>query len=157
MNTRKIFTALICISIPILVGAVAGIATATGVDSWYADLNKPSFNPPNWVFAPVWTTLYTLMGVSLFMIVNRAKGRDRLLAVGVFTIQLLFNFAWSFLFFYFHWIGIALIDIIVLWISIAWMIHVFRKIYPAAGYLQVPYLFWVSFATVLNASIWLLN
>ena len=157
MNTRKIYIAVVCISIPILVGALAGYATATGVDSWYAGLNKPTFNPPNWVFAPVWTTLYTLMGVSLYLVVVRSAGAVRSNGILVFGIQLALNFIWSFLFFYFEWVGIALIDIIFLWIAIIWMIRVFWKIYPLAAYLQVPYLCWVTFATVLNASIWMLN
>ncbi len=86
--------------------------------TWYETLNKPSFNPPNWVFGPVWTTLYFLMGISLFLIWKQLPGRERNRAILVFMIQLFLNFCWSFLFFYFHQLGLALVEILLLWLSI---------------------------------------
>ncbi len=137
------------------VGAAAGLATRSGVTGWYGSLAKPSFNPPNWVFAPVWTTLYVLMAVSAWR-VWRARG---LFAwqLQLFFIQLVLNFAWSFIFFSAHWIGIALVEIVILLVAIAGMAASFLKIDRAAALLLLPYLFWVSFATLLNAELYRLN
>ena len=142
---------------PLSVGAVAGMFTSQAVPIWYASLNRPSFNPPNWVFGPVWTTLYILLGISFFLIWKEYPSKERNLAIKVFSIQMLLNFAWSFLFFYFNLIGVAFIEIILLWISIAAMIYLFYKIKPFAAYLNIPYLLWVSFATILNAGYYFLN
>ena len=141
----------------LFVGAVAGMFTSQAVPIWYASLNRPSFSPPNWVFGPVWTTLYILLGISFFLIWKEEATKDRDLAIKVFSIQLFLNFAWSFLFFYFNLIGAALIEIILLWISIASMIYLFHKIKPVAAYMNIPYLLWVSFATILNAGYYFLN
>ena len=127
------------------------------VPEWYATLNRPSFNPPNWIFGPVWTMLYILMGISLFMIWKQDMSKERNLAILVFMLQLLLNFGWSFIFFYFNMIGFALIEIILLWISILFMLLLFYKIKPIAAYINIPYLLWVSFATVLNGSYYFLN
>lgn len=137
------------------VGAAAGFATRSGVAGWYGSLAKPSFNPPNWVFAPVWTTLYVLMAISAWR-VWRARG---LFAwpLQLFFIQLFLNFAWSFIFFSAHWIGIALVEIVILLVAIAGMAACFLKIDRVAALLLVPYLFWVSFAALLNAELYRLN
>jgi len=158
MKSIKVIGALIiCLIIPLAVGGISGFATATSITDWYVTLNKPSFNPPNYLFAPVWTTLYALMGISLFFVWKSSEGRDRNNALVIFTIQLTLNFIWSFLFFKFNLIGVALVEIVLLWISILMMIIFFRRISKLAAFLQVPYLLWVSFASVLNAAIWLLN
>lgn len=158
MNTIKVFTSLlICILIPLTIGGLSGFATAAGINDWYITLNKPSFNPPNYLFAPVWTFLYLLMGISLFIIWRSPMGQIRTNALIIFTIQILLNFLWSFLFFKFKMPGLALIEIIMIWISILVMIVIFSRISKPAAYLQVPYLLWVSFATILNAAIWHLN
>ena len=157
MNVRNLIALIICLSIPLLTGAVAGIVTSSNIATWYASLNKPFFNPPNWLFGPVWTALYILMGISLFIVWKQPHTRMRKQALQVFFVQLLFNFAWSFIFFYFHQPGIALIEIIILWFAILIMIITFSRLNRWSAYLQLPYFGWVTFATALNASIWYLN
>jgi len=157
MNKSELFKLLVSLILPLSVGAVAGIFTAQGVQEWYLTLNRPSFNPPNWIFAPVWTTLYILMGISLFLIWKLETSKARNFAILAFTIQLLFNFAWSFIFFYFNMLGIALIEIILLWVSIVTMLILFYKIKPITAYMNLPYLLWVSFASVLNGAYYMLN
>lgn len=148
---------LVSILLPLSLGAIAGIVTAQAIPEWYAALNRPSFNPPNWIFGPVWTTLYILMGISLFLIWKQEPGKERNRAILIFLFQLLLNFVWSFIFFYFKLMGFALIEIILLWISIVLMLILFYKIKPIASYINIPYLLWVTFATVLNASYYFLN
>jgi tryptophan-rich sensory protein len=148
---------MVSLVLPLGVGAIAGIFTAQAVPVWYASLNQPSFNPPNWVFGPVWTALYLLLGISLFIIWKAGSGKERNLAMGVFFLQLLLNFGWSFIFFYFKMIGLALFEIILLWIFIAIMLYRFYKIKPVAAYINIPYILWVTFATLLNAAYFLLN
>jgi benzodiazapine receptor len=157
MKISHIIKLIISIILPLSVGAIAGMFTSQAVPIWYASLNRPFFSPPNWVFGPVWTSLYILLGISFFLIWKEEASKERDLAIKVFSIQMLLNFAWSFLFFYFNLIGAALIEIILLWISIAAMIYLFYKIKPFAAYLNVPYLLWVSFATILNAGYYFLN
>ncbi len=154
---KKVFTFLVCLAIPLAVVGISGFATSTGLDSWYSTLNKPSFNPPGWLFAPVWTTLYALMGIGLYLIYTSPKSEERNNALRIFSIQLALNFIWSFLFFYFEKPGLALIEIVMMWVSILMMIFYFRKVNTIARNIQIPYLLWVSFASVLNASIWWLN
>jgi len=120
-------------------------------------LNRPPFNPPNWLFGPVWTTLYILLGISLFLIWKQSASKERNLAIFVFLLQQALNFGWSFIFFYYNMIGFALIEIILLWISIIIMLVLFYKIKPMAAYINIPFLIWVTFATILNASYYLLN
>lgn len=154
---NKIIKLILCILIPLSIGAVSGIATATGIGSWYTTLNKPFFNPPNYLFSPVWTLLYTLMGISLYLILQSPKNEFTIKAITIFCIQLFLNFWWSFLFFKFQLIGIAFIEIIMIWASILTMIIIFGKINKTAAYLQIPYLLWVSFASALNFTYWLIN
>ena len=140
------------IGLCLLAGGVGAIFTTQAIPTWYASLNKPFFSPPNWIFAPVWTTLYILMGISLFMIWQLKAGVERNRALGIFAIQMALNFLWSFLFFYFHNMGLALSDIVALWISIVVMLYLFYKLKPVAAYINIPYILWVSFATALNAA-----
>jgi benzodiazapine receptor len=156
MRLSKLITFIVCMIIPVMVGGIAGIVT-TESNGWYTRLSKPFFNPPDFIFGPIWTVLYLLMGISLYLIWQAPKNRRRKRALYVFSIQLILNFAWSFIFFYYHQILLALLGIALLWISIVVMIMVFYRINKAAADLQVPYLIWVSFAAVLNAAIWLLN
>lgn len=154
---RKIIAFVICISIPLAVGGGVGFATSSAIDSWYAGLNKPNFNPPNELFGPVWSTLYFLMGVTLFLIWQAYESEDRKRALRLFVLQLVLNAAWSFIFFYFHLPAWAFVEIIILWIFIVlWIVQTF-KVNKVAGFLQIPYLLWVSFASVLNGAIWYLN
>ena len=157
MNKTLTLKFLISILLPLSLGAIAGMFTSQSVPEWYATLNRPSFNPPNWIFGPVWTTLYILMGISFFLIWKQEVSKVRNRAILIFLLQLLLNFAWSFIFFYFNMIGHALVEIILLWISIVMMLVVFYKIKPIALYINIPYLLWVTFATVLNASYYFLN
>lgn len=154
---NKYFKLALCITLPLLVGGISGFATATSINDWYVSINKPSFNPPNYLFGPVWTTLYILMGISFYMILQTASHDMRKKAVNIFSIQLLLNFCWSFIFFNFQLPGFAFAEIIIMWISILTMIIIFYKINKTAALLQIPYLMWVSFASVLNGSIWYLN
>lgn len=157
MSRSNIIKLTISLLMPLSVGAVAGMFTSQAVPTWYASLNRPSFSPPNWVFGPVWTSLYILLGLSFFLIWKENPSKQRNYAIIVFSIQMLLNFAWSFIFFYFNMIGAALIEIILLWFSIVAMIHLSYKIIPIAAYLNIPYLLWVSFAAILNAGYYFLN
>jgi benzodiazapine receptor len=157
MNKVTILKLVVSIGLPLAIGAIAGLFTAKAVPEWYASLNQPSFNPPNWVFGPVWTALYILMGISLFLVWKLDSSPERNLAMLVFMVQLILNFGWSFLFFYFKMIGFALFEIILLWGSIVFMLLLFYKIKPMAAYINIPYLLWVTFATVLNAAYYFLN
>jgi translocator protein len=150
---KLILSVLLCLAI----GAISGIATSSSVKTWYVTLEKPFFNPPNYLFGPVWTILYILMGISLYLILQSPKNEIRKKAIIIFIIQLVLNFCWSFLFFKFNLLGISFAEIILIWISILFMIITFYKINKNAALLQVPYLLWVSFASVLNGSIWFLN
>jgi benzodiazapine receptor len=157
MNKTLILKFVISLLLPLSLGAIAGMFTAQAVPEWYATLNQPSFNPPNWVFGPVWTTLYLILGFSFFLIWKQERSKERNQAILIFLVQMVLNFGWSFLFFYHHLIGFALLEIIALWVTIIGMIVMFYRIRPLAGYLNMPYLLWVTFATILNASYYFLN
>jgi tryptophan-rich sensory protein len=148
---------LFCVGGIVLIGSISGLANVGNITGWFATINKPSFNPPNYLFGPVWTMLYILMGISLYLILQSPKTDARNTALIIFAFQMALNFSWSFLFFYFKWPGIAFIEIIIMWIAIIMMIMTFYQIKPLAAYLQVPYFLWVSFASVLNGAIWYLN
>ncbi len=124
---------------------------------WYASLNKPSFNPPGWIFGPVWTILYIMMGVAAHRVWMLRGFRQAAPALALFITQLLFNALWSWLFFGLQRPDLAFIDIIVLWITILLTLLAFRQHSDLAATLLIPYLAWVSFAAILNASIWRLN
>jgi tryptophan-rich sensory protein len=149
---------VVAISIPLLVGGLSSIATAKGVNDWYPTLTKPSFNPPAWVFGPVWTLLYILMGIAAFLVWQKGPERD-LVRGGLilFALQLTLNGLWSVFFFGMRLPALAFADIILLWIFIALTAYVFWRSVPVAGLLLLPYLAWVNFAAVLNGSIWVLN
>ena len=157
ISIRTITALFICLLLPLAIGGISGYATASGIHDWYITLHKPSFNPPNYLFGPVWTLLYLLMGVSLFIIWRSNQGRKRNEALKIFAIQITFNFLWSFLFFRFNLVGVAFMDILVIWFSIVLMIFIFRRVNKIAAYLQIPYLLWVTYATTLHGAIWLLN
>ena len=157
MKTSNILPIIICIALPLIVGSVSGIATSGNITGWYATLIKPAFNPPDYLFGPVWTGLYLLMGISLFMVWRSPSGDARNYALAIFAIQLVLNFVWSFIFFHFKQLGWALFEIILVWISILAMIMIFYRINKTAAFLQIPYFLWVSFASVLNGSIWWMN
>lgn len=140
------------------VGLAGTPFTITAIPTWYATLNKPFFSPPNWLFGPVWTILYFLMGVSFFLIWKQGwKHKQNLLARKYFFVQLTLNFFWSILFFGLRSPILGLINIVAMWIYIVATIKSFYPVSKLAAYLLVPYLLWVSFATILNLSIFLLN
>jgi tryptophan-rich sensory protein len=152
------FKLVIAIALPLVVGGLSGYATAGGVSTWYPTLVKPSFNPPAWVFGPVWTLLYILMGVAAFLVWRQGLASEGVrLALIAFAVQLALNGLWSILFFGLQAPGWALVEIILLWLAIVATLVLFWRVVPAAGGLLIPYLAWVSFATVLNASLWWLN
>jgi len=158
MNKKSIIRFLVSISLPVAVGAVAGLFTASSVKTWFVTLNKPSFNPPSWLFAPVWTTLYIVMGIAFFIIwQSKANEIIKKRSMKIYFVQLFFNFTWSFVFFYAQQPGWALVNIVVLWLLIAITIFWFSQISRVSAWLMVPYILWVSFATALNYAIWQLN
>ncbi len=156
MKLKKLIQILI-ICIPALIGSFVGFLTADPIRNWYLKLNKPWFNPPNWVFAPVWTLLYLLMGFSCFLIFTSPANEHKRKAMIIFFIQLLLNFTWSLIFFNLQNPSWALGHMIILWSFINWTIVVFSKVNKTASYLLIPYVAWVSFAAILNLYIVLLN
>ncbi|MFV5702855.1 TspO/MBR family protein [Flavobacterium sp. XS2P12] len=153
--TRILAVVVTCLAI----GYFSGIVTRSAITTWYPILIKPSFNPPNWIFAPVWSMLYVMMGVAAGLVWDRIEAEKEVVkkALVFFAIQLALNALWSYLFFGLHNPMLAGLEIIVLWLMIFETYIQFAKINKIAGYLLLPYLAWVSFAAVLNGSIWWLN
>ena len=153
--TRILAVVVTCLAI----GYFSGMVTRSAITTWYPTLIKPSFNPPNWIFAPVWTTLYVMMGVAAGLVWNQIEEQREAVkkALIFFAIQLALNALWSYLFFGLHNPMLAGLEIIVLWLMIFETYIQFSKINNIAGYLFLPYVAWVSFAAVLNGSIWWLN
>jgi tryptophan-rich sensory protein len=149
---------LISVVIPLIIGGISGGFTVSGINSWYATINKPWFNPPNWIFGPVWTSLYVMMGIAFYLIwKSDAVPSLKSQAITLFFIQLIVNFLWSIIFFYLQQPGWAFFDIVIMWVMILLTIFSFGKISSTAAWLLVPYICWVSFASVLNFAIWKLN
>ncbi|MBF4514959.1 tryptophan-rich sensory protein [Flavobacterium sp. ANB] len=155
----KIAKIAIALIVCLIVGYSASIVTRPSVESWYPTIEKPIFNPPNWIFMPVWTSLYILMAVAAGLVWDKIKEQNEEVkkALGFFLIQLTLNAVWSYLFFGLKNPMLALIEIAILWLMIYETYLKFGKINKIAGYLLIPYLAWVGFATILNASIWWLN
>jgi len=135
--------------------AATGIFVSTG--EWYVGLNKPSWNPPSWVFGPVWTLLYILMAIAAWQVWCDGGWKVQGRSLGLFLLQLLFNAAWTPLFFGMHRADLALLDILALWLALAATLWSFWRVKKSAGVLLIPYLAWVSFATFLNFTIWRMN
>ena len=155
---KPIFKLIISIAIPLAVGALGACFTSESVNGWYATLSKPAFNPPNWLFAPVWTILYILMGIAFYIIwKSHSKLNKRYTGYTYYWLQLVLNFLWTFIFFGQRNIGLALLDIVLLFIMIAGTIMSFRKISKTAAWLLAPCICWVAFAMALNFAIWKLN
>lgn len=158
MRKARFPTLVLALSITFFAGAIGSLATAPSIPGWYAHLNKPSFNPPNWVFGPVWTTLYILMGVAFYLIkIAKAKKAQILEASQFYISQLIFNAIWSIIFFGLHAPAMAFGAIVALWLLILFTMLRFFAIRKTAAYLLVPYILWVSFAAVLNFSLAILN
>jgi len=141
----------------LVVSALGGLATSTSVGNWYQTLFKPAFNPPDWLFAPVWTTLYVLMAIAAWRVWRAPLSIARTSALRAFGLQLGLNLLWSFLFFGLRSIGLGLAEILLLLGAIILTMIRFGRVDRLAGMLFVPYAFWVAFAAVLNASLWILN
>ena len=157
MKAIDVVKLIVSIAVPLLAGFGSTVWTINSIPTWYASLNKPWFSPPNVVFAPVWTTLYILMGVALFLIWRSPRNRTRDTGIALFAAQLVVNVIWTFAFFGLQNTLFGVLTIVPLWILIAVMIYQFYKVDKWASYLLVPYLAWVSVATALNASVYLLN
>jgi translocator protein len=155
---KNILVLVGCILVCLCAGFIGSLFTTPAINAWYVYLNKPPFNPPAWIFAPVWTLLYILMGVALFLVYRQTK-KNKYAVQGsiLFEIHLLFNVSWSVVFFGLKMIPLAFVNIIILWALIVWLIILFWRIDKRASILLWPYLAWVSFASVLNLSIMLLN
>ena len=156
-TTRQALVLLALLALCLAVGAVGGAVTSTSVGSWYQQLRKPPFNPPNWVFAPVWTTLYIAMAVAAWRVWRERGVQGARSALALFALQLALNLGWSVLFFGFRQIGAALVEILLLLGVIAATALAFRRVDGIAALLLVPYAAWVAFATLLNAALWHLN
>lgn len=155
---QKLAKFIISIIIPFITAAIGSFFTSSAVMTWYTTLQRPSFSPPNWIFAPVWTILYLMMGIALYFV--WAEGWDKKpvkIAMTVFFIQLALNALWSIIFFGLHLPFYAFVEIIFLWFSIYLTMLLFSNVSRKAAYLLVPYILWVSFAVVLNYYIFMLN
>ena len=150
---------LVCaVSVCLLTGFIGSFATTGSVTTWYAELSRPSFTPPDWAFGVVWPILYVMMGISAFLIWNSGIARKQVkVALGLFAFQLLLNGLWTPIFFGLHMLSLALAEIILLWVAILMTILAFWRVSKTAAYLIIPYILWVSFAIALNAALWHLN
>ncbi len=154
LNLPKLtFSILVSLS----AGGIGSFFTASSISTWYSTLNKPFFNPPNWIFAPVWTTLYILMGVSLYLVLVAKTKKDKRVPITIFATQLVLNTLWSIIFFGLKSPLFALFEILILWITIFLTIKKFAPFSPLASRLLYPYIAWVSFASLLNLAIKFLN
>lgn len=141
-----------------MIGFLGSYATRNSVTTWYAKLSRPYFTPPDWTFGVVWPILYVMMGISAFLIWNKGLDkREVKLALVIFGLQLILNGLWTSIFFGLHLIGLALVEIVIMWAAILLTIFVFWRVSKTAALLLLPYILWVSFAIILNASLFLLN
>lgn len=156
---RQITALLLFLIATFAAAGLGSLFTASSIESWYATLQKPSWNPPNWIFAPVWTTLYGMMAVAAWLVWRRSSFQfaSTGLALSLFFTQLTLNAAWSGIFFGLQNPGLAFVEILLLWCAILVTFITFFRRSHAAGYLLLPYLLWVTFAAGLNFEIWRLN
>jgi tryptophan-rich sensory protein len=154
---RQIAGLLVALVVCYSAAALGGIFTSSSVSTWYQTLQKPPFSPPNWVFGPVWTVLYGTMAVAAWLVWRGTATGEARLPLLLFAVQLCLNVAWSAVFFGLRQPGWAFLEICLLWVAIGVTLALFVRISPLAGWLMAPYLLWVSFAAVLNLSLWLLN
>ncbi|KPJ55153.1 TspO protein [Parcubacteria bacterium DG_72] len=149
---------IISLALPQIAGLIGSLFTFSAIATWYAVLEKPSFSPPNWIFGPVWILLYVLMGISIYLIWSKAEeDRKAKGAVWLFWLHLFFNASWSVVFFGLKNPGLAFFNIIIIWVLIVVLMIKFWQIRKWSAILLIPYLLWVSFASVLNYFIWQLN
>ncbi len=157
LRSGQAYKLIISLLIPQLAGGLGSFFTIDSVKGWYLTLEKPMLNPPSWIFGPVWTMLFLLMGYALYLVWTDDSGKSKRLAYWAFGIQMVLNTLWSIIFFGLHSPGGALFEMIFLWLAIFVMIIVFAKISKLAAWLLAPYILWVSFAGYLNWAIWTLN
>ena len=151
---RSALVLLLAVGLCFATAAIGGLSTADGVREWYPSLDKPPWTPPDWVFGPVWTTLYTTMAVAVWDVVRRSGLDDAKGAAGLWLVQLALNLLWSPLFFRWHLLGVALLEIALLWLAVAGCVVVFWRHSRVASVLMAPYLAWITLASSLNAWIW---
>jgi tryptophan-rich sensory protein len=158
MKIKNIWKLAFAVGISELAGIIGSVFTSPSIPTWYASLAKPNLAPPNWVFAPVWTTLFALMGVALFMVWREGTVHKKVkIAIYAFSAQLFLNVLWSAIFFGLRLPGVSFAEIIFLWVAILITAVLFRRVSKVAAWLLVPYLLWVGFASYLNLMIALLN
>ena len=157
MKPNDILKLVVSIILCQLAGFLGSLFTTPAIPTWYATLRKPFFAPPNWIFSPVWITLFILMGISLFFVWRRTDHPKFKIAFIFFFVQLILNALWSVAFFGLRSPLLGLIDIVLLWIAILLTIQNFLKVFKMAGFLLFPYLLWVGFAALLNFFLWILN
>jgi translocator protein len=158
MKLKDFFQVLGWVFLSEAAGLIGSVFTAQSIPTWYAQIIKPTFAPPNWVFGPVWTTLFALMGIAAYLVWKTQKRSSaRQIALGLFAFQLVLNVVWSLVFFGLRNPGLAFLEIILLWLAIAATMYSFARVSKPAAFLLVPYLVWVSFAGFLNYRIWQLN
>lgn len=147
------FLLIVCVG----AGGLGAVATTPQIEGWYRTLAKPAWTPPDWIFGPVWTTLYILMAIAAWLVWKPAGLKSAGLPLSLFAVQLILNIAWSWIFFGSRQPGWAFAEVVLLWIAILATVVVFFRCSQVAGWLLVPYLAWVSFAAVLNSAIWRMN
>lgn len=157
MKNKQWIALLLLVFGCLAVGSLGSLVTMPSIPTWYAFLKKPPLNPPNWIFAPVWTTLYIMMGVAVWLITLLKKSFRRNKALVFFVIQLILNFGWSYVFFGKQLLLFAFLEVILLWLVILITLIKFYRLKPFAGLLLIPYILWVSFATYLTGAVWYLN
>lgn len=149
---KIIVSVIICVGL----GTISGLSTIDAIQTWYPTLQKPSWNPPNWLFGPVWTALYIMMGVTFALLWNSSQnGRNNAMLLFIFQFGL--NMAWSYIFFNLHLLGWAFIESLIMLSAIGATIYLSFSVNTTASYLLIPYFLWVSFASVLNGTVWYLN
>jgi len=155
MKKKDLIKLLISIFAVAAAGAIGSVITSSSVATWYLSLPKPSFNPPSWVFGPVWTVLFLLMAIAAYLIWKKGWKRPEVrVALSLYSVQLVLNVLWTVLFFGYHNLAAAYVEVIILWFAIFLTIEFFRGISKAAAWLLLPYLLWVAFAAFLNFSLW---
>lgn len=157
MIKKYILPFSVSIILVFLTASIGSYFTTPNIASWYQYLKKPSFAPPNWLFGPAWTLFYFLMAVAAFLVWREKENQNIKPALLIYLIHLIFNALWSMIFFSLKNLGLAFFEIIILWILILITIIKFYKIKPIAGFLLIPYILWVTFASILNFAVWMLN
>ena len=155
--TKDVVALVVCLALCFGAAAIGSLFTGPAVSTWYQQIRRPSYAPPNWLFGPIWTALYAMMAIAAWLVWRKGDAASRTLPLSLFAVQLALNTAWSPIFFGLRSFGGALVAIVALWLAILATLVAFLRVSVPAGVLLVPYLGWVSFAAVLNFSIWRLN